>query len=64
MPIEIKEFVIHTVVVENSESRQGGAGMVGSGTSTGGSQNDQNRQRLIEDCVRQVLAILQRQKDR
>jgi Family of unknown function (DUF5908) len=65
MPIEIKELVVKAILVEDG-NRQGG----NTNDSTSASAqlpnvfDDASRQKLLEDCVQQVLAILERQKDR
>lgn len=65
MPIEIKELVVKAILVEDG-NRQGG-NATGSATPSPQLPNaldDAARQKLLEDCVQQVLAILERQKDR
>lgn len=53
MPVEIKELVIRAVVTPGN-SRQ----------SLRQSHTDDNKEAIIEACVRQVLRILRKVKDR
>ncbi|GAB2577825.1 DUF5908 family protein [Spirosoma areae] len=56
--IEIKNLVVR--VVEANDTTRRGATMGGGPTVTT-PLTDEDRAALIEDCVRQVLAILERQ---
>lgn len=58
--IEIKELVVRAIVVE--DGAKPGAGKLAAPGS--GPMSDDARTQLIEDCVRQVLAILERQTER
>lgn len=51
MPVEIKELVIRTMVADDDESEEGGSSAV-----------DENE--IVEECVRQVLVILNRKNER
>jgi hypothetical protein len=65
MPIEIKELVVKAILVENGNMQ--GGNTPGSTTPLPQLPNtldEAARQKLLEDCVQQVLAILERQKDR
>ena len=61
--VEIKELVVRATVVENSASS---GAQNGAAASSGAAPafNSETQQQLIEDCVRQVLAILERKNDR
>lgn len=59
--IEIKELVVRAIVVEDGARPSAGKLAASPGS---GSMSDEARTRLIEDCVRQVLAILERQTER
>lgn len=65
MPIEIKELVVKAILVEDG-NRQGGntAGSATTSPQLPNTLDEAARQKLLEDCVQQVLAILERQKDR
>jgi hypothetical protein len=56
MPVEIKELIIRTVVNDAS------AGDDESEESTG--SNNSDNEAIIQECVRQVLSILDRNKER
>ena len=55
MPVEIKELVIRAVV----EKKDGG-----SEAETGKSSVESDNAQVVEDCVRQVLKIIERKKER
>ena len=59
--IEIKEMVVRAIIVE--DGARPGAGTTAS-PPTSGPMSDEARAQLIDDCVRQVLAILERQTER
>ena len=59
--IEIKELVVRAIVVEDGAKPGAGKSAAPSGS---GHLSDEARTQLIEDCVRQVLAILERQTER
>jgi len=50
MPVEIKELVIRTMVADDDESEEGASAV------------DENE--IVEECVRQVLVILNRKNER
>jgi hypothetical protein len=54
MPVEIKELVIRAEVRDPSEDRQA--------TASNGSTMD--AETIVEDCVRRVLTILKKSKER
>jgi hypothetical protein len=61
MPVEIRELVIRTVVTaaaddEDAESDSGG------GLSGGGSLSETDA--IVQECVRQVLRILRKERER
>lgn len=60
MPVEIRELVIRTVVSaaaeEDDESDAGGGG------SGGGSLDETDA--IVQECVRQVLRILRKERER
>jgi len=59
--VEIRELVVRAIVIEDAAQ----PGNVPPSTSKAGSGlSDDARTLLIEDCVRQVLAILERQTER
>lgn len=65
MPIEIKELVVKAILVEDGNRQGGNAnGSAGSAPQLPNILDEASRQKLLEDCVQQVLAILERQKDR
>jgi len=58
MPVEIKELIIRTVVApEASEAPGEGGGPVPVSGAAG-------REEVVEECVRQVLRVLARSKER
>jgi Family of unknown function (DUF5908) len=62
--IEIKELVVRAIILTGAPQRERD-GEIDAGEA--GHQNPLNEgasDAMIEDCVRQVLAILERQKDR
>ncbi len=59
--VEIKELVVRAILVEDG-ARKGGAPAAAQGPA--GALGDDARLLLIEDCVRQVLAILERKTER
>lgn len=58
--VEIRELVVRAIVVDDAtpSNKTGGA------TPSAGGLSEEARALLIEDCVRQVLAILERQTER
>jgi hypothetical protein len=70
MPIEIKELVIRAVVqdpLETGNSRGRAEGEGGPGTTTSPLGRDAERAdqtALVEECVRQVLNVLKRSRER
>lgn len=61
--VEIRELVVRAIVVEDGNARAGGARNAAPAAGAAGLSEDA-RMLLIEDCVRQVLAILERQTER
>ena len=61
MPVEIRELVVKALQVENGP---GGMRNAPPQTAAPPALDDDTKQTLIEDCVRQVLAILEREKER
>ncbi len=60
MPIEIKELVVKATVVEsNSEAIS-----QETAPSNAGTIERLNKEQIIEECVEQVLSILERKKER
>ena len=61
MPVEIKELVIRTVVASSTDdaSDEDGEGSPAAATSAGASTDE-----IVQECVRQVLRILARDKER
>lgn len=55
MPIEIRELIIRTTIVNNADSDQGGARL---------SPAPEDDQAIINACVDQVLKILARKRER
>jgi primase-polymerase (primpol)-like protein len=60
--IEIKELMVRAVIVENAKEQ-------GKGTNAHAQHHkvclsEEERNLLIEDCIRQVMAIIERQKER
>jgi hypothetical protein len=65
MPIEIKELVVKATLVEDGNRRGGNSnGSAGAAPQSQNMLDETSRQKLLEDCVQQVLEILERQKDR
>jgi hypothetical protein len=62
--VEIRELVVRAIVVEDSSQRPGGPRSAASSSGGGLALSDDARALLIEDCVRQVLAIVERQTER
>ncbi|MFN0195034.1 MAG: DUF5908 family protein [Aestuariivirga sp.] len=61
MPVEIKELVIRTVVDSGgAEPRSGG----GSSASAAPSGDAGRTEEIVQECVRQVLRVLARNKER
>ena len=61
MPIEIKELVVKATIVESNRERASVQETSSSATST---TEGLNKQQLVEECVEQVLSILERKKER
>jgi len=63
MPVEIKELVIRTVVgkgaAEPGEYEAGGASAAAASPADSGATEE-----IVQECVRQVLRILAKQKER
>lgn len=59
--IDIKEVVIRAIIVEDGNRPDAGRK---TGPVAPAPMTDEARAQLIEDCVRQVLAILERQTER
>ncbi len=55
MPVEIKELVIRAVVADSPTT---------SGRASTRPEDEDERQALIEECVRQVLQVLRRTEER
>lgn len=55
MPIEIKELIIRAVVEQDRESMQDAASL---------RTTENEKEALLEACVRQVLRILKKSKER
>jgi hypothetical protein len=55
MPVEIKELIIRAVAVEDQAR---------AGSISGSRISDDEREAIIEACVRQVMRILQKSKER
>jgi hypothetical protein len=55
MPVEIKELIIRAVVTEQSDANT-------AALSTADEVSD--RQTIVEECVREVLKILKKSKER
>lgn len=58
MPIEIKEMVIRATIVDSDCCGQSEQSETASVTSK------INKQQIVEECVEQVLTVLERMKDR
>ena len=63
MPVEIRELVIRAVTMEreDSEDKEGESGTAGSGLAQGSLDGSEA---IVQECVRQVLRILRKEKDR
>jgi len=55
MPVEIKELIIRAVVEQDQESSQNAPSL---------QTSDNEKEALLEACVKQVLKILKRSKER
>jgi hypothetical protein len=55
MPVEIRELVIRAVVTSEAQD---------SGRSPQVQESPESREALIQECVRQILRILQKKKER
>ena len=55
MPVEIKELIIRAVAVPESET---------AGKAISSSDPAEERDVLVQECVRQVLQILRKQRER
>ena len=60
MPIEIKELVIKAEVVDNEGNNKG----VNNQPDSISNDIIFNRRQIIEECVEQILSILEQKKDR
>ncbi len=61
MPVEIKELVIRTVVASSADDASDGGGDDGPAAAiSAGASTDE----IVQECVRQVLRILARDKER
>lgn len=58
MPVEIRELVIRATAVDSDEERELSEDLSSRSTSS------ESRDRLVEECVRQVLEILRRREER
>ncbi len=59
MPVEILEIVVRAHVQE-----QDAAAVVANNANHGTSVNSNTKEKIIQECVEQVLAILQHNKER
>ena len=70
MPVEIKELIIRAVVAdtvepgESSDRSRGGREEIRSESFSTQTEEGLDQRAVIEECVRQVLSILQRQRER
>jgi hypothetical protein len=65
MPIEIKELIIRAVVSDHAENRPGQGRGPGPAEGSGpGDGSAPDREALVQECVRQVLKILEAAKER
>tara|TARA_R110002073_G_scaffold104648_4_gene236919 strand:- start:1938 stop:2135 length:198 start_codon:yes stop_codon:yes gene_type:complete len=65
MPIEIKELVIRTVVNDTTNAREGDVTDGGDIASTmHAAASGDGRDAIVRECVRQVMSILTRNKER
>lgn len=60
MPVEIRELVIRTVVISSREEEDDEAAHGTSRGSSAGSDQDA----VVQECVRQVLRILRKERER
>jgi hypothetical protein len=60
MPIEIKELVIRTVVAQGAADAHGEDDSPAAAAVSGGGGSDE----IVQECVRQVLRILAKNKER
>ena len=58
MPIEIKEMVIRATIMDSNCCGQSEQPESASGST------QINKQQIVEECVEQVLSVLERMKDR
>lgn len=63
MPIEIRELVIRATVREGAAPPSPGMGSDGSRTAPA-ALDDAQYEQLLQDCVRQVLLTLARERER
>lgn len=63
MPVEIKELVIRAVVGSGPEQVQGEQGFDGPAPQ-GGAVNGASLEAIVQECVRQVLRVLERRQER
>ncbi len=61
MPVEIRELVIRTIVTAAADDDDGGAA-AGGGVSGGGSASETDA--IVQECVRQVLRIIRKERER
>nr|VFK36491.1 MAG: hypothetical protein BECKSD772F_GA0070984_100227 [Candidatus Kentron sp. SD]VFK39168.1 MAG: hypothetical protein BECKSD772E_GA0070983_100227 [Candidatus Kentron sp. SD]VFK77812.1 MAG: hypothetical protein BECKSD772D_GA0070982_100226 [Candidatus Kentron sp. SD] len=59
MPVEIRELIIRATATPTGESSAASCN-----ATTGDDAADDNQDELVEACVRQVLKILERKKER
>jgi hypothetical protein len=62
MPIEIKELVIRAVVAQEADPLQDAGSSVSAAAASPGT--DAATEDIIQECVRQVLRILEKNKER
>ena len=62
MPVEIRELVIRAVATLDREDTEDTAGSEGTGLSHG--DLTAGSEEIVQECVRQVLRILRKEKDR
>ncbi|GCL60927.1 DUF5908 family protein [Pseudaquabacterium pictum] len=63
MPIQIQELVIRATVQDGATMSSSGPGSDGSGGAPAALSQAQYEQ-LLQDCVRQVLLVLARERER